>query len=218
MTSFRRFERMGPLFTAAVLALLGLLLPARAAADTVFGPQTYERSNGAPQTFTATFERCGTGPCRLIIVNGNADGTDRVSSAMIALNGTQVVGPSEFNPKVDKIVKTIFPSDENTLTIKLASKPGSFITVTVDCSAPGVLILGPLGANTLTPTLIFVAAPIVNTGMAAVQNVEVTSLSLTGGTLTSPVLPLSLGTIPAGGSAVVNASFFGVSCRARPSC
>jgi hypothetical protein len=210
MTSFHRFERMGPFLTAAVLALLGLLLPARAAGDTVFGPQTYERSNGAPQTFTATFERCGTGPCRLIIVNGNADGTDRVSSATIALNGTQVVGPSDFNPKVDKIVKTIFPSDENTLTIQLASKPGSFITVTVDCSAPGVLILGPLGANTLTPTLIFVAAPIVNTGMTAVQNVEVTSLSLTGGTLTSPVLPLSLGTIAAGSSAVVNASFSGV--------
>src|SRR4029077_16855578 len=89
MTSFRRVERMGPLVTAAILALLALLRPARAAADTVFGPQTYERSNGAPQTFTATFERCGTGPCRLIIVNGNADGTDRVSSATIALNGTQ---------------------------------------------------------------------------------------------------------------------------------
>jgi hypothetical protein len=211
MRSLRNLHRIRRFPTALLwTALLAFLLPAVSSAEIVFGPETFTRSPGAPETFIATFERCGTGACRLIVVNGNPDGTDRVSSARILLNGVEVVGPADFNPQTGMIVKTIFPAAENELMVRLASKPGSFVTITVDCVSPGILSLGPAGVSVPTPTLLFLAVPIINNGAAAVQNVEVTSISLTGGTLTSPVLPVSLGTIPAGGSAILNATFSGV--------
>src|ERR1700757_1156293 len=48
---------------------------------TIFGPTQYTRTGGPPQTFTATFQHCGTAPCQLVVLNGTADGRNRVSSA-----------------------------------------------------------------------------------------------------------------------------------------
>ena len=81
------------------LALLATILPLSSAAQMTpaFGPKQYMRHTGAPQTFQETFQHCGTQACRIVIVNGNSDGSDRVSSASIYLNGVLVVGPSDFN-------------------------------------------------------------------------------------------------------------------------
>jgi hypothetical protein len=38
---------------------------------TVFGPQRYTRVAGPTQTFSADFERCATGDCRLVVENGS---------------------------------------------------------------------------------------------------------------------------------------------------
>jgi hypothetical protein len=209
-----------------VLLLLGLCSalmwpPALGAAamTPVFGPKQYTRTAGPPQTFTETFQHCGTTPCQLVMVNGNADGTNRISSASISLNGTQIIDPSDFNQQVAKIVKPVTLTDQNRLTVRLASKPGSFLTITIECAAsPVVLSAGAPGVSLPNPTTLLSAFPIINTGTAAAENVRVTAITLTkrdpnqrdiDATLTSPALPFNLGTIPVNGSIVLDADFIG---------
>ena len=111
-------------------------LQAPAAPMTVaFGPQQYIRAAGRPETFTETFQYHGTSPCQIVVVNGNADGTQRISSASISLNGQQIVGPKDFNQQVGGIVKAVVLADQNQLSTTLRSKPGSFLTVSVECLA-----------------------------------------------------------------------------------
>src|SRR5213594_3074968 len=111
-------------------------LQAPAAPMTVaFGPKQYIRAAGRPETFTETFQYHGTSPCQIVVVNGNADGTQRISSASISLNGQQIVGPKDFNQQVGGIVKAVVLADQNQLSTTLRSKPGSFLTVSVECLA-----------------------------------------------------------------------------------
>jgi hypothetical protein len=65
----------------------------------------------------------------LIVTNGERDGSARVSSATIVLNGQPVVGPSTFNQKVGVIRLPIALAADNTLTVTLDGKPGGTITV-----------------------------------------------------------------------------------------
>src|SRR3989442_15862121 len=111
-------------------------LQAPAAPMTVaFGPKQYIRAAGRPETFTETFQYHGTSPCQIVVVNGNADDTQRISSASISLNGQQIVGPRDFNQQVGGIVKAVVLADQNQLSTTLRSKPGSFLTVSVECLA-----------------------------------------------------------------------------------
>lgn len=175
-----------------------------------FGPKQFSRAGGAPQTFTETFQHCGNAPCQIVVVNGSADGSRRISSASISLNGRQILGPSDFNQQVERIVKPVTLLDQNQLTIRLASSPGSFVTVSVECLSPAaVLEARAPGVSLVNPTTLLSAFHIANTGAVAAENVQVTAIALPGGTLTTPTLPANLGTIPAGGSAILNADFTG---------
>ena len=183
--------------------------PADPGQTVVFGPKRYTRRAGPPQTFNETFQHCGTAPSQIVVVNGNADGTNRVNSASIVLNGAQIVGPNELNPHVAKIVKSVVLTANNQLTIMLASKPGSFLTIALeDAASPVVLSAVAPGVSVPNQTTLLSAVSIINNGTAAAQNVRVTSIGLNGGALTSP-LPVSLGAIPVDGVAVLNADFSG---------
>jgi len=189
---------MASAFVAAVLSLT-LTVPTLSAQSTtsatilyplesdnyeiVFGPQTFTRARGAPQTFIETFEHCGTAPCRVVVTNGREDGTGRLSSASIVLNGEQVVGPSDFNQKVHKIVKPAILAEDNELTVTLASNPGGFVTVVVECATPVDLTIGTPGADAPDTATLYAAVGISNDGAAPAENVVITSIELCGGTL-----------------------------------
>ena len=199
------------LMVVGVSSLLAFSLTAAGAVPMTpaFGPERYTRTAGPPNVFSTTFQHCGTAPCQIVVVNGNADGSNRISSASIFLNGLQIAGPADFNQQVGTIVKPVTLAGENKLTVELASKPGSFLTIEVECLASPVVLsaLAP-GASLLNPTSLLSAFQITNTGTAAAENVQVSSITLAGATLTSPTsLPLGLGTIPVDGFAVVNADF-----------
>jgi len=68
----------------------------------LFGPTQYTRTSGPPNQFMETIPLPPTlaAPFRLHIQNGNPDGSHRLSSATITLNGTQVAGPSDFSQHV----------------------------------------------------------------------------------------------------------------------
>src|SRR6266481_2899964 len=120
-----------------------------------------------------------------------------------------IAGPSAFNQNVSTIVRPVGLAAVNHLTVALASKPGSFLTIEVVCDASAaVLSLGPAG-DSLSGGKLLSAVPIVNTGTAAAQNVTLNAITLTGRVLSSPTLPFGLGTIGPGSSAVLNADFVG---------
>jgi hypothetical protein len=198
----------------ALCFLLAAAIPPVAGAQytPAFGPEQYARTAGPPDDFVEHFQHCGTAGCRIVVVNGNADGSDRISSAWISLNGVEILGPSDFKHKTGSIIKPVSLAGSNTLEITLASSPGGFLMVDVECvtSAATLSAVAP-GDSLLNPSTLATALTIRNTGTGDAQNVSATTISLTGGTLTSPTpLPFNLGTIPADGAAVaLNADFSG---------
>lgn len=201
------------IFFALAGILLAMILPSSIAAQMVsaFGPKQYTRIAGPPQIFTETFEYCGTAQSQIVVINGNANEKNRISSASIFLNGIEIIAPKDFNQKVTEIVKPVILADQNQLEIRLTSKPGSFLIVSVEFAASAaVLTAGRPGASLQDATTLLSAVAIINSGTAAAQNVQLTAITLDGATLTSPAsLPFNLGDIPALGSEVLNANFSG---------
>lgn len=111
---------------AATLAGLAAL---PAAAAPVFGPNVYTRTSGAPDVFTDTFD-AAAGAHALWVVNGDDDG-NRVTAGNIVVNGQTVVTDSDFNANVPHFTRPVLLQPHNTVTVTLASEPGSFITVVI---------------------------------------------------------------------------------------
>ena len=144
-----------------------------------FGPKQYVRTAGAKQTFTETFPRCGGSPCQLVILNGNADGSNRVSAATVSLNGVPILKTSDFNQNVPSIVKPVQLVDNDRLSIELSSKPGSFLTVSVECASFASLhIATPPGVITSAwaDKTVALSVPLENLGNMPAENVSITNI------------------------------------------
>ena len=113
--------------TVALLLVLGAV-PARAV--TVFGPEMYVRTTGGPNRFVATFDTI-PGSGSVFIVNGDESGGCRVTSGRILLNGQSIAEPADFKKKVAIWEVPVILERQNTLTVELASKPSTFITLRV---------------------------------------------------------------------------------------
>ena len=97
------------------------------------------RKTTAPVTETYEFSLLKTslGPYLLKITNGNRDGSDRLSSGRIVLNGVEVVTPNMLNQGAEFLSVPVALQAHNTLEVTLAAKPQGSILVTVeDTSAP----------------------------------------------------------------------------------
>ena len=93
-----------------------------------FGTAT--RQTGAPVTERIRFGVQPPGAYRLHIVNGTASGADRVSSAVIRLNGVEVAGPSDFNQNVAQLDVAVSLQEDNLLEIELRGRPGGRLAYT----------------------------------------------------------------------------------------
>src|SRR5437773_114347 len=134
-------------------AVLLLLVPAVSLAGTftVFG-ETYQRGTGAPVTVTRSFSALNLSTTyTLRIDNGGLPSGQfcRVSSAVVGLNGVEVVGPSDFNRReletereregekerededrsVAVIERRVSLATTNVLTVELRDGPGSGVTL-----------------------------------------------------------------------------------------
>ena len=105
--------------------------------NTVWGGEVlfnkkYLRETGKVEVFKDTFSvSAGYSNFKLIVKNGK-DGKNRVSSALININGFQIVSPFHFNRNVDLINKSIsLKRGINKIIVEIRSNPGSFIVVTI---------------------------------------------------------------------------------------
>ena len=110
--------------------------------------QTFTRGTGTPIQQRATFPSAN-GQVYIKLYNGIQDSNaDKVSSAVITINGSTVFDQSQFNQKVSYLEKNITLSQGlNTLTVTLNSKPGSRIRIQImqqlEAAAGG--LIGPDG-------------------------------------------------------------------------
>ena len=114
----------------------------------MFGPETYVRTKGKPNVFTGEFPGIPS-PGALNITNGTVDGKNRISSATVYVNGEEVVSPNAFSQQVDFLSVPLEVLEENSIEIRLGSKPGAFLSVAVveEIDAEAATVIGPSGGT-----------------------------------------------------------------------
>ena len=115
--------------------------PAAQAAETfiVFGPRRFTRQTGEPVNVVEPFTipADAVAPFSVQVVNGDADGSNRISSGDIKLNGAALFTSNSFNQTVGTLNKSVTLSASNTLEVKLKSSPGSYLTITFTATRAG---------------------------------------------------------------------------------
>lgn len=91
-----------------------------------FGPVTYTRQTGQPQTITNSFSLLNPNTQFTMHVDNSG-----VSSAVIMLNGVQVLGPSDFSGNATSLDRRVTLGPNNTLEVQLRGKPGTSLSLTV---------------------------------------------------------------------------------------
>lgn len=170
----------------------------------VFGLKQYNRTSGAPNVYTDNFARNACqAPYTLKIYNGNSDGSNRVSSATVKLNGATVVAQNAFNQNVAYIERTVNLNANNTLEARLTSNLGSFFNLEIvgtncggnDTIAPVLTVTSPQNNATTTDTAITVngtATDNVGISQVLVNNTQATYTAATN-TWSLANFPLNLG-------------------------
>ena len=92
----------------------------------VFGPETFVRAQGQPQTELRPFSAPEPGGVCILVQNSG------VSAAWIGVDGVDIIKPNRFNPHISVLsAMANVPAGEHELSVRLASKPGSELTVEV---------------------------------------------------------------------------------------
>ncbi|HET7436557.1 MAG TPA: Ig-like domain-containing protein [Thermoanaerobaculia bacterium] len=152
----------------------------------IFGPQKYVRTTGAKDEYTATVSVPAwiVSPYRLIIDNGEPTGENRVSSAVVSINGNEVVDQNDFNQTAAGFSKSVTLTPQTTLNVVLASAPASFLTINLagknaDKTAPSFSIAAPANGsvtNHKQPRIVIRYADAKGTDEPAASGVDTASL------------------------------------------
>jgi hypothetical protein len=137
----------------------------------VFQSHVLERTVGAPNVHRVSFWTCDTaGSYRLIVENG-VDGSRRVSSGRVLLNGVPVITESDLNQQVARVVRAVALAVDNTLEVRLMGGPGGRFRLTVEgyrhCLS--VRITAPVPGAVLTEPATVVEGELATTGTPGVQ-------------------------------------------------
>ena len=89
-TPGRQYQLLGSLSSSVVVCLLAATAPL-ADSVAVFGPQTLTRTTGSPNVFNFTFAVGAAASPYVLQIDNHG-----VASAVVTLNGAQIIGPSDF--------------------------------------------------------------------------------------------------------------------------
>ena len=115
---------------------------------TLLGPKQFMRQRGKPFVVTMTFPGC-IGSGTIHITNGTLAGTNRVSRAVINVNGQEICGANDFNLEVSQSLLPINLKEQNTLSVNLSSEVGSYLWIQInqEVAAVGAAVIGPQGGH-----------------------------------------------------------------------
>ncbi len=99
-------------------------------ADIVFGPVTYVRADGPPQTATETFAGTDGGG---VVCLQNGDGTGRMhaSAATVSFNSAPLFDAVSLTTPSNELAEAVAIMPQNTLVTTLQSAPGTMVTLKV---------------------------------------------------------------------------------------
>ena len=106
---------------------------------TRFGPKIFEREQGKPTTYSATF-RAIDGPAKLVLQD------DGVDSARIEVNGHNVVEPQDFRGNREVVIPLNL-TKENTIEVSVLGRLGVRVTQVTQADL-GLMRQGYFGLNT----------------------------------------------------------------------
>lgn len=119
----------------------------------VFGPTQYVRTSGPPNIYTAAFAKPSwlTGPFTMRVVNGSPEGTNRLSSTTILLNGAEVAVPTDFSQQVAGFERSVTLLPQNELEVQVTSIPEGYLTLwflatNADHTSPQLSVTAPAAA------------------------------------------------------------------------
>ncbi|HEX6369730.1 MAG TPA: colicin E5-related ribonuclease [Longimicrobium sp.] len=116
---------------------------------TVWGRRRFNRYTGAPVTETERFTLGATAgaPYALHVENGAPDGTHRVSSARVWVNGVEVLSPTHLNQSVPgMVIPVVLQPGENVVAAQVSSVPEAYINLRLsatDVTAPVITVTAP---------------------------------------------------------------------------
>ena len=120
----------------------------------VFGPETFTRLAGAPITETRvlTLPASAGIPYTVVVTNGAANGSQRVSGATLRLNGAPLIGAGELNTEVAVLERQVLLHSSDTLEVRVAGATGAFIGVELRATdiAPPALVVDAPPEGTIT--------------------------------------------------------------------
>jgi RHS repeat-associated protein len=143
--------------------VIGAVWPAHSGGQmAMFGPRRFDRTTGPANQYLEQFALPPgvTSPFTLHIQNGEPNGSNRVSSATIKLNGTEILIQSDLNQNVASIDRIVTLNALNTLEVRLTSNPGSYLIINIS---------GPMPVTDNTPPALSVTSPANNTTTSAAQ-------------------------------------------------
>jgi len=118
-----------------LLSLLYIFTDTSSADMTLFGPKQFQRTTGEPNIFQETFVATA-GEGWLGLFNGGLSRGSEVTSAVVTLNGGQVLGPDDFKRGYPFLEIPVTLEAVNSLEITLASEPGTYVIVRLTQSFP----------------------------------------------------------------------------------
>ncbi|MBC8029832.1 MAG: Ig-like domain-containing protein [Pyrinomonadaceae bacterium] len=186
----------------------------------IFGPRRFDRTTGPPNQYVEQFSLPSgvTSPYTLHIQNGEPNGSNRVSSATVKLNGIDILTPSDLNQNVAGLDRIVTLAANNQLDVRLASSPGSYLIINIigampvsDTTPPTVAITAPANSTVTAESEISVSGTASDTGTGAtgvahvyVNDVEA-AYNSSNGTWSIAAVPLTPGANPITARAVDNA-------------
>ncbi|AFY36807.1 hypothetical protein Lepto7376_0369 [[Leptolyngbya] sp. PCC 7376] len=101
----------------------------------VFGQKIYTRENGKPRTIIENFSVADTEAPFAFVANNPQGKRGKVTSAVIKLNGVEILSPRELNQNVEVVSKRVSLQQNNQLEVELRGKPGSSLRVQISTPA-----------------------------------------------------------------------------------
>jgi hypothetical protein len=142
------FLKKSDIATAA-LAIITLSFSSAVSAGsfTVFGLQTYDRGRGQPEIQQSEFSVISPNAPYYIELENGPGGATRVSSAVISINGVEVITPEDLNQEVGQVNKPVLLDGTNEIAVELRGIPFGTVSVKVI----GVDTDPPMISATLSP-------------------------------------------------------------------
>ncbi len=161
----------------------------------VHGPTQYAVSSGSSTTHSGsiTLPATAAAPYRVYVVNGASDGTQRVTSGSVTLNGTQIVTTSELTTAVGSLTKVVTLNPSNTLGVTVNGSVGRYVTVrftATDTTKPGLTITAP-APNALTNQTSLAVSGTISDQTATAVTVNGVAATVTANTSYTATVPLT---------------------------